>query len=58
MKRKETKMTYKNDMSYSEVENLMNALLESDLHFMDRIDWAEGFMTCDVSKEEIEKLIA
>ena len=51
-------MTYKNDMTYGEVENLMNALLESDLHFMDKIEWANKFMSCDATKEEIEKLIA
>lgn len=51
-------MTYKHEMEYSEVEDLMNALLASNLHFLDKIDWAEGFLTCDVSKEEIEKLIA
>lgn len=51
-------MTYKHEMDYKEIEKLMNALLSSDLHFLDKIDWAEGFLSCDASKEEIEKLIA
>lgn len=50
--------TYKNDMPYKEVEDLMNRLLNSNLHFLDKIEWANGFMEEDASAEEIEALIA
>lgn len=50
-------LTYKNSMEYSEIENLMNALLASNLHFLDKLDFANGFMSCDIPKEYIENLI-
>lgn len=50
-------MTYKPEMNFEEIEKLMNDLFASDLHFLDKIEFANKFMNGHVTKETIEMLI-